>query len=53
VRFNGAAYVVDWDDFQYGFLNFEISNLTIIRNAGNARTQCFEFDLNWAATENL
>jgi outer membrane receptor protein involved in Fe transport len=53
VRFNGAAYVVDWDDFQYGFLNFTISNLTIIRNAGNARTKGFEFDLNWAATEQL
>jgi outer membrane receptor protein involved in Fe transport len=53
VRFNGAAYIVDWDDFQYGFLNFTISNLTIIRNAGNARTKGVEFDLNWAATEGL
>lgn len=53
LRFNGAAYIVDWDDFQYGFLNFTISNLTIIRNAGNARTKGFEFDIDWSATENL
>jgi outer membrane receptor protein involved in Fe transport len=53
LRFNGAAYIVDWDDFQYGFLNFTISNLTIIRNAGNAQTKGFEFDVDWAATENL
>jgi outer membrane receptor protein involved in Fe transport len=53
LRFNGAAYVVDWDNFQYGFLNFTISNLTIIRNAGNARTKGVEFEMNWAATEAL
>jgi len=53
LRFNGAAYIVDWDDFQYGFLNFTISNLTIIRNAGNARTKGVEFEMNWAATEDF
>ncbi|MDZ4730644.1 MAG: TonB-dependent receptor [Xanthomonadales bacterium] len=53
VRFNGAAYIVDWNDFQYGFLDFTISNLTIIQNVGNARTKGIEFDLDWAATDNL
>lgn len=53
LRFNGAAYIVDWDDFQYGFLDFTISNLTIIQNVGNAQTKGFEFDLNWAATQDL
>ncbi|HET6565636.1 MAG TPA: TonB-dependent receptor, partial [Xanthomonadales bacterium] len=53
VRFNGAAYIVDWNDFQYGFLDFTISNLTIIQNVGNAQTKGVEFDLDWAATDNL
>jgi len=53
VRFNGAVYLVDWNDFQYGFLDFTVSNLTIIQNVGNAETKGVEFDLNWAATENL
>ena len=53
VRFNGAVYLVDWDEFQYGFLDFTISNLTIIQNVGNAETKGVEWDLNWAATENL
>jgi iron complex outermembrane receptor protein len=53
LRFNGAVYVVDWDDFQYGFLDFDISNLTIITNAGSARTKGVEFDLDWAPTEGL
>ena len=53
VRFNGAVYIVDWNDFQYGFLDFTVSNLTIIQNVGNAQTKGIEFDLDWAATENL
>ena len=53
LRFNGAAYIVDWDDFQYGFLDFTISNLTIVQNVGNAQTKGLEFELTWAATENL
>ncbi len=53
VRFNGAAYIVDWNDFQYGFLDFTVSNLTIIQNVGNAQTKGVEFDLDWAPTDNL
>jgi outer membrane receptor protein involved in Fe transport len=53
LRFNGAAYIVDWDDFQYGFLDFTISNLTIVQNVGNAQTKGLEFELTWAATESL
>ena len=52
-RFNGAAYIVDWEDFQFGFLDFSVSNLTIIQNVGNARTKGVEWDMNFAATENL
>jgi len=53
VRFNGAAYILDWNDFQYGFLDFTVSNLTIIQNVGNAQTKGVEWDLDWAATDNL
>jgi outer membrane receptor protein involved in Fe transport len=53
LRFNGAAYMLDWEDFQYSFLDFEISNLTIIGNVGQARTVGAEFDLSWLPTDNL
>jgi iron complex outermembrane recepter protein len=53
LRFNGAAYMLDWDDFQYGFLDFSVSNLTIIGNVGQARTIGTEFDMTWLATDQL
>lgn len=53
LRFNGAAYMLDWDDFQYSFLDFAVSNLTIIGNVGQARTYGTEFDLSWLATNSL
>lgn len=53
VRFNGAVYIVDWKDFQYGFLDFTVSNLTIIQNVGVSQTKGVEWDLDWAASENL
>lgn len=53
LRFNGAAYYLDWEDFQYAFLDFSISNLTIIGNVGQARTIGTEFDVSWLATDNL
>lgn len=53
LRFNGAAYVLDWEDFQYAFLDFAISNLTIIGNVGQARTVGTEFDVSWLATDSL
>jgi iron complex outermembrane receptor protein len=53
VRFNGAAYIVDWDNFQYAFLDFTVSPLTIIQNAGKAQTKGIEWDINWAATDDF
>ena len=52
VRFNGAAYIVDWDNFQFGFLDFTVSNLTIVQNVGNSRTKGLEWDLAWAVNDN-
>jgi len=53
MRFNGAVYLVEWDDFQYSILDFSVSNLTIIRNAGQATVQGFEFDLDYALSSDL
>ena len=53
MRFNGAVYMLDWEDVQLGFLDFTVSNLTIIRNVGEARTIGTEFDLTYAATDDL
>ncbi len=52
VRFNGAVYLIDWDNFQFGFLDFTLSNLTIVQNVGNSETKGVEWELTWAANEN-
>ncbi len=52
VRFNGAVYILDWDNFQFGFLDFTVSNLTIVQNVGNSQTKGVEWDLTWAANDN-
>jgi outer membrane receptor protein involved in Fe transport len=52
VRFNGAVYMLDWDNFQFGFLDFAVSNLTIVQNVGNSQTKGVEWDLTWAMNDN-
>jgi outer membrane receptor protein involved in Fe transport len=52
MRFNGAVYRVDWDDFQFGFLDFALSNLTIITNSsGTSRTDGVEWELDFAVND--
>jgi len=53
LRFNGSIYHVRWTDVQFSFLDFSISNLTIIQNVGASRTNGAEFDLDFAASENM
>ena len=53
LRFNGAAYHVKWDNFQFSILDFAVSNLTIINNAGKATVNGFEIDTKYAATDKL
>lgn len=54
LRFNGAVYLEEWDNFQLGVLDFALyGNLTVIKNIGQARTIGTEFDLTYAATDNL
>jgi len=45
VRWNGAAYWEDWDNFQFAFLG--LNSLTQIANAGAARIQGVESDITW------
>ncbi|MEX2495967.1 MAG: TonB-dependent receptor [Woeseia sp.] len=51
LRFNGAAYLLEWNNFQFSFLDFAVSPLTIIQNIGQARTVGAEFDMAFAATD--
>jgi iron complex outermembrane receptor protein len=45
LRFNGAFFWEDWQDFQFSFLGQ--NSFTIVRNAGAARIKGVEGDLNW------
>jgi outer membrane receptor protein involved in Fe transport len=49
LRFNGAVFLEEWDDFQYSYLGE--NGLTNIRNAGQAEIDGIEAYLDWAATE--
>lgn len=51
LRWNGALFWEDWNNFQYSFLG--PNSLTIIENGGSARIKGIESDLLWAATNNL
>lgn len=53
LRFNGAIYHLDWHEFQFSFLDFAVSPLTIIQNIGEADTDGAEFDLVFGATDAL
>jgi iron complex outermembrane receptor protein len=51
LRFNGAIFKEQWDDFQYSYLGD--NGLTNVSNAGGARINGIEADLNWAVTSSL
>jgi iron complex outermembrane receptor protein len=51
LRFNGAVFKGDWDDFQFSFLGE--NGLTNISNAGNAKLEGIELDVQWAATDSF
>jgi outer membrane receptor protein involved in Fe transport len=51
LRFNGALFWEDWDNFQFSYLGD--NGLTNVTNAGGARIKGVEADLNWAVTANL
>ncbi len=51
LRFNGAIFKGDWDDFQFSFLGE--NGLTNVSNAGNAQLEGVEMDVQWAVTDAL
>ena len=53
VRFNGAIYQLDWDDFQYAFIDQGFQGLTVIRNAGQASVKGVEADVALAVTRDF
>ena len=53
LRFNGAIYSVDFSDLQQGVLDFSITNTTFFQNVGTAEINGLEFEIEWAATDNL
>jgi iron complex outermembrane recepter protein len=51
LRFNGAVFVEQWNDFQFAYLG--PNALTIIANAGRAQIKGLESDFEFALTERL
>jgi iron complex outermembrane recepter protein len=51
LRWNGAVFWEDWNNFQFSFLG--PSSLTIIENGGNARIKGVENEVEWQATNAL
>ncbi|MGE0597525.1 MAG: TonB-dependent receptor [Hyphomonadaceae bacterium] len=51
LRFNGAVFFEQWEDFQYSLLGQ--NGLTEIRNAGNADIYGVEADGQWLVTDNF
>jgi len=51
LRWNGAIFWEDWNNFQFSFLG--PNSVTVIVNGGNARIKGMENELEWAATNAL
>jgi iron complex outermembrane recepter protein len=51
LRWNGAIFWEDWNNFQFSFLG--PNSLTIIENGGNARIKGIENEIEFAPTGNL
>lgn len=54
IRFNGAAYFIDWSDIQVGITDISLSPpITFTANAGEAEIFGVEADLVYAVNDNL
>jgi outer membrane receptor protein involved in Fe transport len=51
IRWNGALFWENWDDFQFSFLG--PNSLTQIANAASATVRGLETDISWAVTPNF
>lgn len=52
LRYNLAAYNMDWDDFQLSRFDISVSPLTLTDNVGTARSRGFEGDVTYLINEN-
>ena len=53
LRFNGAIYSADYSNLQQGILDFSIANTSFFDNVGVAEITGAEFEIDWAAGDNL
>ncbi len=51
LRFNGAVFSQEWEDFQFSLLG--LNGLTDIKNANQARINGVEADISWVMTDAL
>jgi iron complex outermembrane receptor protein len=51
LRWNAAAFLDNWDNFQFLFLG--PNSVTVVQNAASAQIKGFESDLQWAPVNNL
>ncbi|MGP8033683.1 MAG: TonB-dependent receptor [Steroidobacteraceae bacterium] len=51
LRWNGALFLENWDNFQFLFLG--PNSVTVVQNAASAQIKGAETELEWAATSNL
>jgi iron complex outermembrane recepter protein len=51
LRWNAAAFLENWDNFQFLFLG--PNSVTVVQNAASAQIKGFESDLEWAPTSSL
>ena len=51
LRWNGALFWEDWDNFQFSFLGE--NSVTIIKNGGNARIKGIESSVDWLPAGNV
>jgi iron complex outermembrane receptor protein len=47
LRWNGAVFLEDWDNFQFSFLG--PNSVTVVQNAASARSKGIETNFEWAA----
>ena len=51
LRWNAAAFLENWDNFQFLFLG--PNSVTVVQNAASAQIRGFESDLQWAPVKSL
>jgi outer membrane receptor protein involved in Fe transport len=51
LRFNGAFYLENWNNFQFPFLG--PNSVTIIEDGGQARVKGMEYELSWLPIDNI